>query len=70
MRGNGHEQLRKPQHNSDPSLDGTLPSDVVRLEEELADLSDRHGKLNAMLRDAALRQRFGADPEHRESERR
>jgi hypothetical protein len=53
----------KLEHNSDFSLDSTLPSDVVRLREELADLSDRHGKLDAMLRDAALRQRFGADPE-------
>lgn len=53
----------KLEHNAAFVLDGTLPADVVRLREELADLSDRQGQLNDMLRDATLRQRFGADPE-------
>ena len=64
----------KSEHTADLVLDTTLPADVVQLREELADLSDRHGKLDAMLRDAALRQRFGPDPESiaraREDERR
>jgi hypothetical protein len=58
MNGSG-----KLEHKPDLFLDATLPADVVRLREELVDLADRHGKLDAMLRDAALRQRFGRDPE-------
>jgi hypothetical protein len=53
----------KLEHLSNHFLDNTLPADVVKLREELADLSDRQGQLDAMLRDAALRQRFGADAE-------
>jgi hypothetical protein len=53
----------KLEHKPALFLDASLPADVVRLREELVDLADRHGKLDAMLRDATLRQRFGPDPE-------
>ena len=53
----------KLEHNADFPMDSSPPADVARLRDELADLADRQGKIDAILRDAALRQRYGRDPE-------